>query len=497
MDAYIVVKFCDNIPPLDVNNVEQSIRRHGLGPWDELKSRFPQIAIDAAFPRVWDRIDHHVQLAKARSPNYTPPNFKTFCDIRITPGMDAQSLIAELKGWPAIQYAYLTRPPVPASVNASQNPCEQYQYYHQPATPGTSANLPVGIDALYAWQVDGGDGAGQTFADIEQCWMVVGPLSQPSSNAPPWVGTVTHEDLPQNVALAPGVGAMGPAGGVINGIFYPTSFVDHGTGVLGIICGADNTIDGVGIVPNIQQGYLIPPQPPNYDVAEAIFQSLDFLQPGNVLLIEQALPFRIGAGPVTSGGADLPVELDPKILAAIQLAVQNGIVVIEPAGNYGTNLNMWYDQNGKYPLDRESPDFVESGAIMVGAATCYSGPPQSGYNFGNRVDCYAWGDNVLTLRSYDPSTQPQLAMPCDFLSANVRQQNFGGTSAGSAIIAGAAISVQGMSQALTGSLMNPVELRILLSSDVYGTPSANGAADGIGVMPDLSKIAQLYFNVTI
>ena len=487
-NTHIVVKFHDNIAPLDVNNVEQSIRQNGLGPWDELKQRFPEITIVPALAKVWDRVDHHVQLAKVRTPTYSPPNFKAFCNIRIIPSTDAQSLIAELKKWSTVEYAYLTRPPVVAGVNAGPNPCEQFQQYHQPATVGT--NLPVGIDALYAWQVPGGDGAGQTFADIEPCWMVVAPLSQPSSTALPWVGMVTHEDLPQNVALAPGVGGMGPPGSIQNGVFNPTSVIDHGTGVLGIICGADNEIDGVGIVPNIQQGYLIPQQPPEYDVAEAIFQSLNFLQAGNVLLLEVALPLLPGGD-----GPDIPAECDPKILAAIQLAVQSGIVVIEPAGNLGFPLDRWMDQSGNFRLNRQDPNFEDSGAIMVGAAVCWGGQLQAIYNFGTRVDCYAWGDWVWTLKSYDPSTQP--IAPCDWQSQSPRQQVFGGTSAASAIITAVALSVQGMSQQLTQSPMSPGDLRTLLSSDIYGTPSANGAADGIGVMPNLRNIAQLHFNVTI
>jgi hypothetical protein len=97
-------------------------------------------------------------------------------------------------------------------------------------------------------------------------------------------------------------------------------------------------------------------------------------------------------------------------------------------------------------------------------------------NFGSRIDCYAWGEFVDTCSS-DPLGSTTLYTP-----------GFNGTSAASAIVAGAALSVQGMAEANLGYRFGPKQLRTLLSDPANGTVSNNPAADRIGVMPDLGKI---------
>jgi hypothetical protein len=84
-------------------------------------------------------------------------------------------------------------------------------------------------------------------------------------------------------------------------------------------------------------------------------------------------------------------------------------------------------------------------------------------NFGSRVDCFAWGANVATLDT----------------------ALFTGTSAASAIIAGAALVVQGVSNA-RGNALRPEALRDALKKD--GTESKDPPQDRIGVMPDLDKV---------
>lgn len=111
----IVVKFRDDIPLLDPQNVGQSISQHGLGPWDDIERRFLGSTISPALAKVWDRLDHHVQLAKARTPGYSPPNFKAYHAIRVAAGTDPQRLIAELGAWSAVEYAYLILPTRPSS----------------------------------------------------------------------------------------------------------------------------------------------------------------------------------------------------------------------------------------------------------------------------------------------------------------------------------------------------------------------------------------------
>jgi hypothetical protein len=56
-------------------------------------------------------------------------------------------------------------------------------------------------------------------------------------------------------------------------------------------------------------------------------------------------------------------------------------------------------------------------------------------NYGNRVDCYAWGENILTAGLHPKSS----GMANNYLTLTSLE----GTSGAAAIIAGAAISLQG------------------------------------------------------
>jgi hypothetical protein len=99
-------------------------------------------------------------------------------------------------------------------------------------------------------------------------------------------------------------------------------------------------------------------------------------------------------------------------------------------------------------------------------------------NFGTRVDCYAWGENVATL------TSTQFAP----FGTKRHTDQFNGTSSAAAIIAGAALAVQGVAIARTGMRLNALQMRQILSDPITGTKSFNFPKAGIGVMPDLRKI---------
>ena len=383
----IVVKFHDNIPLLDPHNVGQSISQHGLGPWDDIKRRYPGSTISPALAKSWERLDHHVQLAKARTPGYSPPNFKAYHGIRVAPGADAQRLITELRAWPAVEYAYIARPPLLPAVNSGPNPCFPFQAYLQQS--------PVGIDAFYAWTVPGGDGAGQVFGDCEGAYMV------------------DHEDLSgQNITIPASADPMLTS----SSRDYPEA-VKHGTAVLGIIYGADNTVDGVGIVPNAQQGLFFPNTLNDLSAClpVVIVEALNVLKAGNVLLIELQ---SYQGGPIET--------LSDLWLQAIQLAVAQGVTIIVPAGNGGVDLDTWTDPSlgqplsGKNWLNPASPDYVDSGAIMVGAGTamCRTRSRASRAE-DNRINCYAWGDTVWAYCDYNANVQAPES--CDPYAASAEE----------------------------------------------------------------------------
>jgi hypothetical protein len=199
-------------------------------------------------------------------------------------------------------------------------------------------------------------------------------------------------------------------------------------------------------------------------VANAIVAAIPNLSFGEVLLLEVQRGF-------------LPVELWDADFDAIRLATALGITVVEAAGNGGANLNTATSPSGERVLDRTHGDFRDSGAIVVGAAV--STVPHSrdvDSNFGNRVDCYAWGDSVVTPTSDASGSTDQY------------RTNFQNTSAAAPTIAGAALLVQGMAAAdpAVGYRFGPHQLREILSDPATGT----GSPDPIGVMPDLRAIVE-------
>jgi hypothetical protein len=100
-------------------------------------------------------------------------------------------------------------------------------------------------------------------------------------------------------------------------------------------------------------------------------------------------------------------------------------------------------------------------------------------NYGSRIDCYAWGDQVRTL--WDAGFAAGIPNNCMSYGDFVR------TSAAAAIIAGAALCVQGVRKA-AGGLLSPGQMQALLSDRATGTESVTPATDKIGVMPDLGRV---------
>ena len=184
---------------------------------------------------------------------------------------------------------------------------------------------------------------------------------------------------------------------------------------------------------------------------------------------EAAAPFV----PPPADGANILVEFDPAVQVAIGLATKRGITVIEPAGNGGVNLDAFPFLAHTRP---GNPAFVNSGAIVVGAAE--QTPPAIDWSrissFGSRVDCFAAGSFIRS-----PSS-----------AATNAYQLFGGTSGASAIIAGVAASLQAMTLAATGKMLAPADVRRLLASASLGVLPADPLGAKIGAMPDLRQIVR-------
>lgn len=267
---------------------------------------------------------------------------------------------------------------------------------------------------------------------------------------------LNHEDL------------AGLAITIISGI--NKAYFDHGTSVLGQVVMTDNNLGGVGIAPACTCRAISQYRPSGtYNTPDTIIDAAANMAYGDVLILEAQ-----EYSPV-DGTYLWPVEIFDPTYEAIRLATALGIVVVEAACNGAYDLDNYTDPNDRAVFNRASGDFRDSGAIMVGGASAAI-PHRGGiFNFGSRVDCYAWGEKVDTTTTNDAGTDN-----------TAYTAFFGGTSSATPIVGGAAVIVQGLAQANLGRRFSPREIRKLLTTN--GTPSANPATDKIGVMPNLRAI---------
>ena len=444
----VVVKFQDDVKLPYEDGVEKYIEELQVGPSSQLIGQFPGIT----FKRLYTTLDpEKIKELTKRAVNldktYSPRNLLTYFVVDCPPGVDPERLAEELSSWPTVQTAYFDRPAPDPVVNAADDPRFVYQGYLNPA--------PQGIDAEYAWPkpdgtgFPGGDGAGQHVIDMERGW------------------TLNHEDLADHHAT------------LLHGTLLNESR-DHGTAVLGEICAVDNTIGCVGITPNVAAVNVV-----SYygnSRPDAILAAIAHLSFGDVLLLEAQVWVDYGSGLLG------PIEVYDADFEAIRLATALGIVVVEAGGN-GTyngsppalNLDTYRNPAGKQILNRDpsNPDFRDSGAIIVTAATSTTPHRRLAYApYGRRIDCYAWGQNIHTCASNSAGATDRY------------RPRFGGTSGASPIITGAALAVQGMAEALLGYRFSPLQLRAILSDPATGTRPAASGNRHIGVMPNLRAIIE-------
>jgi serine protease len=354
-------------------------------------------------------------------------------DLRDRSRDDISQLVKSLSSLPEVDAAWEEPLRTLPAVNPGDDPYNALQGYQDAA--------PDGIDARWMWTQPNGTGAGIGIVDVEGGWRV------------------THEDL------------AGKAPTLIHGVQGPASWVDHGTAVLGEMVAIDNTVGVVGSAPatNSIRMSSIYDGSGTQKVPDALAAAVAAMSVGQILLIELQINF-------------LPEETVDDSLDLIRLATARGIIVVEAAGNGNTDLDGWTTSGGLHRLNRTSPDFVDSGAIMVGASV--STVPHNRWqwsNYGSRIDCFAWGENVTSTGYGD----------LDNGGGNADKwytDTFQGTSSASPIIVSAAALVQSCYQAMAGTLLSPGQMRTLLSNTTTGTAQGTALAGAIGVMPDLAAV---------
>lgn len=348
-----------------------------------------------------------------------------------------------LAGIHGVEHAYAEQVVSDPVVNPGDDPFNAQQNYLDPA--------PTGIDARWAWTQAGGEGQGVGVVDLEQGWRL--GHEDYAGKAPTLIFNTNRDGI----------------GGYVG---------NHGTAVLGIIAADDNTRGVVGAAPSIASLRATS----HFDgatalhVADAIIAAVPTMASGHVLLLE-----------VQRGAALLPTETDTADFDAIRLASARGIIVVEAAGNGSNDLDAFTDAAGRFRLRRGHVDFRDSGAIMVGAALSPvvggNAHNRAGFsNFGGRIDCYGWGENVTSCGYGDLS--PGAAIDASYTAF------FSGTSSASPIVVGAAVLTQSMYRSATGTMLSPGQMRTILSNPANGTPQGMGVAGAIGVMPNLRQIGQ-------
>ena len=436
----VILRFDDETSSRELRSPIELLAESHPARWKKFTDRFGDVRMDRSLRKTESGEVRELQkLAMERDPNYRPANFDAFFDVTTDKADDLDEMVQELRGWPGVRSVDIEVIGPDPLVFPDDDP--------RFANQGYLTAAPDGINAPIAWALPGGDGTGQRVIDIERGW------------------TTNHEDLNAHGAT------------LIHGTIRNGSR-SHGTSVLGELCAVDNSIGCIGIAPNVAGvmcssywGSTLP------DAILAAAAALDF---GDTILLEAQV-----AAQYTPGGDPTygPIETIDLNFEAIRLATALGMIVVEAGGN-GTNngglpaLDLdAYVKGGLQILNPASPDFRDSGAIIVAAAT--SAAPHTRMSWsthGDRVDCFGWGQNVNTTSSDSTG------------ATDLYTNSFGGTSSASPIVTGAALLVQGVFEAANGFRLSSGQMRSLLSDTAVNTLPAVTETTAIGVMPDLGGI---------
>jgi hypothetical protein len=323
---------------------------------------------------------------------------------------------------------------------------------------------------------------------VEFAWTQAGGKGDPVGAVPP-VRLVDieynwneHEDL--------SLSAVVPIGGER----YAAFGSNHGTAVVGIAAGIDNSYGIVGIAPLSDTRAHATLSGGFWNLPDAITRATALTKAGDVLLVEQqygsdTIPRPpCPAGCACDSARYLPVEIDRAMFDAISAATAAGRVVVLTAGNGFNNLD-WY-----IPANYTAPGFplgnpfdraiYNSGAIYVGAGYsvnfgqaqrtphCYS-------NFGSRLDLQGMGDGVVTL-GYGDRFDGDTGSGAD--SSQLYTAVFAGTSSSGALLAGVTTIVQSYTQT-KGFTANAGQVLKALKEGAL----AQQGSRLIGPLPDLAK----------
>jgi serine protease len=414
----IVVKFAEGSPLRTRALAQRALREAGV----------PLRALRRAFSLPEHELDRLREQGQRRSARVLA-DLNLYFELTLPPGLDTAALCDALNALPGVELALPARTPAPPPVDlAPPTPSFASGQGYREAAPG-------GVGAILASSIPGASGAGVRLVDVEYRWVL------------------DHEDL--ELAAAANIDSATLSDP------FPADEGSHGTAVLGVLRGRHNGYGVLGLA-NAASVFVAPANTVQhgYDPVRAIGLALGVLAPGDVLLLEQQT--------WACGGLLGPLESYPPWFDAIANATAQGVVVIEPAGNGSIDLDGpacggWFDRSVR-----------DSGAILVGAGSAISHTRMYFSSYGSRVDVQGWGQNVATT-GYGDLFDP----------ADARQRYtdaFSGTSSASAVVAGAAIAVQGALLAHGFAPLDAFEMRTLL----VGTGTPQGGTQHIGPLPNIA-----------
>jgi hypothetical protein len=368
-----------------------------------------------------------------------------FARVSFPAWLPPMPLVSWLSERPEVEVAYLEggpQSPPAARVAPPPEPYEGAQDY--------LLDSPDGLGVRVAWGRPGGEGQGIGFVDFEKGWLF------------------DHEDLVDLGLKKPLYGINGDEPG-------------HGASVLGIVAAPRNHKGIVGLAPKLNLVGVASPYCDNGKFCckpEVLSNVIEHrLNRGDVMLIEIQTAYN-------NQGSLLPVEVEWAVKAVLQVATfTHGITVVEAAGNNDVPLDTWEPPGlmpPVQPLNRNSG--LDSGAVLVGAVAWDDPHHLTAHsNYGNRIDCVAWGNHVYTTGFEDDPATANLDHRKDY-------QFFSGTSSAAALIAGVAVLVQGMQVAKSRAPFDAVTLRGVLSDLHHGTACPTDGGAFVGLLPDLKKI---------
>ncbi len=399
-------------------DLESIFGERGAAAWRDFESKYHLGDLFMAIGEIPDKFDPRleklIEVAKRNDPGIKFDRMERLLSVRVRGNRktldaalrDARKLVAEDSDdrpeglEPSAGLRGYLGPPSSSepSTYTVEDPHVKYQSYLEEEETG----------CIEGWQYLGGRGENVRFCDVEAAWNL----------------KKEESDL--------------PIARLLHGKNNRKDRFDrrHGNNSVGVVCANTNHKKGVGICHQIGEATVSSYVPKRGRRRDELFCAIikaachlafvgpdDGLKcdPGNILLIE-----------VGESGGKLPVEVAECYYWAIRIATAVGIIVIEPAGNGGTDIE-----------DELCPRkcFGDPRAILVGALHPKTKRILRDSSRGDCINAWAWGRSVYC---YYP----------------MERQAFGQTSAASAIVAGCAAMVQSLfKQANPCEVLSPCDMR--------------------------------------